>query len=185
MRADRKLSFRGRVPHAPSHNTVALAKTAASHGVPFSKRTRGGSANLRLPFAPPEDWYEPSGTGRGYRVIIAGAGRRLPPRAYARGCSSAPGGVAAGVLAVAGSPAILTDDAQEAEFSLLRHAVGDHSLPLSDREEPDRILPPAPQAEPADRGPDVRRPMGAAARRRLAADLDGRRPSATSISTTS
>jgi hypothetical protein len=70
MRADRKPSFRGRVPHAPSHNAVALAKSAASHGVPFSKRTRGGSLNERLPFAPPENWYEPRSEGCGYRVIV-------------------------------------------------------------------------------------------------------------------
>jgi hypothetical protein len=49
---------------------VALAKSAASHGVPLSKRARGRSANLRLPFAPPEDWYEPRSTGDGYRVIV-------------------------------------------------------------------------------------------------------------------
>jgi hypothetical protein len=78
MRADRKLSFRGRISHGPSHNTVALAKTAASHGVPFSKRTRGGSSNQRLPFAPPENWYEPRNSGSHYRIIVQepGAGFR-------------------------------------------------------------------------------------------------------------
>src|SRR5688572_30707984 len=78
MRANRKLTFRGRVSHAPSHNTVALAKTAASHGVPLSKRARGGSTNQRLPFAPPENWYEPGAKRRDYRVIVQepGAGFR-------------------------------------------------------------------------------------------------------------
>jgi hypothetical protein len=54
---------------------VALAKTAASHGVPLSKRARGRSANLRLPFAPPENWYEPRSTGSGYRVIVQEPGQ--------------------------------------------------------------------------------------------------------------
>lgn len=74
MRADHKPSFRGRVPHAPSHNAVALAKSATSHGVPFSKRTRGGSLNQRLPFAPPENWYEPHSNGNGFRVITQDPG---------------------------------------------------------------------------------------------------------------
>ena len=73
MRADRKPSFRGRVPHAPSHNAVALAKTSA-HGVPLSKRARGGRPNQRLPFAPPEDWYEPKQKRKGYRVIVQDPG---------------------------------------------------------------------------------------------------------------
>jgi hypothetical protein len=73
MRTDRQPSFRGRVPHAPSHNAVALAKTAR-HGVPTSKRARGGRRNQRLPFAPPENWYEPKERGGDYRVIVQDPG---------------------------------------------------------------------------------------------------------------
>src|SRR5688500_9584537 len=69
MRADRKPTFRGRIPHAPSHNAVALAKRGA-HGVPLSKRARGGRRNPRLPFAPPEYWYDPREAGAGYRIIV-------------------------------------------------------------------------------------------------------------------
>jgi hypothetical protein len=70
MRVDRKLSFRGRFPHAPSHNAVALAKKTTSHGVPLSKRARGNRRDRRLPFAPPENWHEPNPELRGYRIVV-------------------------------------------------------------------------------------------------------------------
>ncbi len=53
---------------------MALAKTAASRGVPLSKRTRGGSLNQRLPFAPPENWYEPRNDGSEFRIIVQSPG---------------------------------------------------------------------------------------------------------------
>jgi hypothetical protein len=45
---------------------------------PLSNRARGGQANERLPFVPPEDWHEPREDGRGYRIIVQspGAGYR-------------------------------------------------------------------------------------------------------------
>lgn len=73
MRVERKPSFRGRIPHAPSHNTVALAKKTIAHGVPLSKRARGARRDLRLPFAPPEDWYEPVGAAD-YRIVLQAPG---------------------------------------------------------------------------------------------------------------
>ena len=43
-----------------------------------SKRARGVPRNEQLPFVPPENWYEPRGTERNYRVVVqsAGAGHR-------------------------------------------------------------------------------------------------------------
>jgi hypothetical protein len=41
---------------------------------PLSKRTRGGQRNERLPFAPPEDWYEPQGDTNGFRFVVQDAG---------------------------------------------------------------------------------------------------------------
>jgi hypothetical protein len=41
--------------------------------VRWSRRARtpvSGANNLREPFAPPEDWHEPRGDGKGYRVIV-------------------------------------------------------------------------------------------------------------------
>ena len=74
MRVDRKLSFRGRLAHAPSHNAVALAKKTVAHGVPLSKRALGNRRDQRLPFAPPEDWYEPVSDDEdhvpNYRIIV-------------------------------------------------------------------------------------------------------------------
>jgi hypothetical protein len=73
MRWNHKLSFRNRTPHTPSQNAIALAKTAG-HGVPLSKRARTGRRDPRLPFAPPEDWHEPSYAGKPYRVIVQDPG---------------------------------------------------------------------------------------------------------------
>lgn len=46
-----------------------------NHGVPRSKRYRGGR-NIQLPFLPPEDWYEPQGSRDGnYRFVIQAPGK--------------------------------------------------------------------------------------------------------------
>lgn len=46
-----------------------------NHGVPRSKRYRGGR-NIQLPFLPPEDWYEPRGNLDGnYRFVIQAPGK--------------------------------------------------------------------------------------------------------------
>jgi lysophospholipase L1-like esterase len=43
---------------APQPNAIALAKKARRGGVPSNKRVRGVPRNQKLPFVPPEDWYE-------------------------------------------------------------------------------------------------------------------------------
>jgi hypothetical protein len=67
-------NFGGRAPNRLDHfNTVARAHSTGQH-VPLSKRARGGQANERLPFVPPEDWHEPRDKNRGYRIIVQPAG---------------------------------------------------------------------------------------------------------------
>jgi hypothetical protein len=79
MRGPGKSYFRGPIPHERS--TAPLARPVGQ-SVPFSKRARGGPRNERLPFAPPENWYEPSErgdrTGPSYRFVVQdpGAGFR-------------------------------------------------------------------------------------------------------------
>jgi hypothetical protein len=40
-----------------------------------ARRTTLGHCSLAEPFAPPEDWYEPHGEGRNYRVIVQPPGK--------------------------------------------------------------------------------------------------------------
>ncbi len=55
---------------AAHQNRVAKARTTQRSPV-SNKRTRGGEVNLRLPFAPPEDWHEPAEQrSDGYRVVV-------------------------------------------------------------------------------------------------------------------
>jgi len=35
-----------------------------------ARRSSTGQRNARLPFAPPEDWYDSIGHGRGYRIVV-------------------------------------------------------------------------------------------------------------------
>ncbi len=59
-----------RSPNRLEHfNNVARSRNSRSR-VPVSKRARGGQTNERLPFVPPEDWHEPCGDGRAYRIIV-------------------------------------------------------------------------------------------------------------------
>ena len=59
---------------APDH-VVAKAKRA-QHGTPLSKRARGGRPDLCVPFAPPEDWHEPSEDGGSdYRFVTQSPGK--------------------------------------------------------------------------------------------------------------
>ncbi len=66
MRRSRKLNVGGRIPRQPS--PLAPARDV-SRRAPLSKRARGGEANVRLPFVPPEDWHEPRDDGKGYRIV--------------------------------------------------------------------------------------------------------------------
>jgi len=59
----------------------AVARARSSHrGRPLSKRARGLDPSYCQPFAPPEDWYEPTGGDRGsgsdggYRFVVQSAG---------------------------------------------------------------------------------------------------------------
>jgi hypothetical protein len=66
------LRGRSRYPH--QHGPVALAKRQ-DHGMPFSKRARTTQRDQRLPFVPPEDWYEPTNRSSGYRVVLQAPGK--------------------------------------------------------------------------------------------------------------
>jgi hypothetical protein len=51
-------------------NAIALAKSV-NHGVPLSKRARGGARTQNGPFLPPEDWHEPvESGGSDYKVVV-------------------------------------------------------------------------------------------------------------------
>ncbi len=62
---------RGPIPHERS--TAPLSRPSARR-IPLSKRARGLRRNERLPFAPPENWYEPVESGKPYRFVIQDAG---------------------------------------------------------------------------------------------------------------
>ena len=69
----RSVSYkRGPIPHERSSSTP-MARPV-SRGVPLSKRARGGDRNERLPFAPPENWYEPKEDGAPYRIVVQNPG---------------------------------------------------------------------------------------------------------------
>jgi len=62
-------NFAGRTPnHLDHHNAMARAKSAR-RGAALSKRARMAARNERLPFVPPETWYEPREDGRRYRIV--------------------------------------------------------------------------------------------------------------------
>src|SRR4051812_23253524 len=72
MRRDHQVTFRGSSWHPRQTSNAALAKSA-KRGVPLSNRARVANRNQRLPFTPPEDWYEPSECGE-YRFVIQDPG---------------------------------------------------------------------------------------------------------------
>jgi hypothetical protein len=47
---------------------------AAVRWSPRARRPQFGSANAREPFAPPEDWHEPTNRNNGYRVVVQAPG---------------------------------------------------------------------------------------------------------------
>ncbi|HET6879291.1 MAG TPA: hypothetical protein VFI31_04020 [Pirellulales bacterium] len=75
MSRKRLLNASGRI--ARPLKPVAYTRSV-SWAAPLSNRARGGQANERLPFVPPEDWHEPREDGRRYRIIVQspGAGYR-------------------------------------------------------------------------------------------------------------
>lgn len=72
MRRAQKSPFRGGFVPSRHYNTVALAKNA-KRSVVLSKRARVGR-NQRLPFTPPEDWYDATDAS-GYRFVIQDPGQ--------------------------------------------------------------------------------------------------------------
>jgi hypothetical protein len=66
----RELSLGGRFPQSPQPNAIAIAKKARRGGVMVNKRARGAQRNQKLPFVPPENWYEAREDGGAYRIII-------------------------------------------------------------------------------------------------------------------
>ncbi|MCH2115620.1 MAG: hypothetical protein MK171_12000 [Pirellulales bacterium] len=60
--------------HYPLKSSVRQANRQSnrSHnsGSQPARRLQFGSRNLREPFSPPEDWYEPREDGSGYRIIV-------------------------------------------------------------------------------------------------------------------
>ena len=62
----------------PPNNAIRQAKRRQVQ-VPKSwtqqgRRTHFGNRTLREPFAPPEDWHEPTGAEEDYRIIVQPAG---------------------------------------------------------------------------------------------------------------
>src|SRR4051794_14139021 len=72
MRRDHQVTFRGSSWHPRQTSSLALAKSA-KRGVPLNKRARVAHRNQRLPFTPPEDWYEPTESGK-FRFVIQDPG---------------------------------------------------------------------------------------------------------------
>jgi hypothetical protein len=46
------------------------AKSSRRRGVLINKRSRGSQRNQKLPFIPPEDWYEPTEAAESYQIIV-------------------------------------------------------------------------------------------------------------------
>ncbi|MEX0938864.1 MAG: hypothetical protein WDZ59_13465 [Pirellulales bacterium] len=72
-----ELSFQTRLRQVINRNVAAKARSRR-RGVPSGKRARGAQRNDCLPYAPPEDWHEPTGSPRAYRILEQppGAGYR-------------------------------------------------------------------------------------------------------------
>lgn len=68
MRRTRHLNMGGRFAR---QSKSASAARLIARGIPHSKRARGGQRNERLPFVPPENWYEPrEGHCGNYRIVV-------------------------------------------------------------------------------------------------------------------
>ena len=64
--------FRLNSPSTVNLNAPALGQNGRT-GRPGSRRARGGERNERLPYSPPEDWYEPNPSvtlGSDYQIIV-------------------------------------------------------------------------------------------------------------------
>jgi hypothetical protein len=70
MRRRQEINYGGRFPKPKQHSAMTNAKTTRRRGGQASKRARGMQRNEQLPFVPPEDWYEPTEEGGGYRIVV-------------------------------------------------------------------------------------------------------------------
>src|ERR1700676_5026058 len=63
-------NFSGRTPNHLDHINAMARVNNARPGVPLSKRARTVQHNQRLPFVPPENWYEPREDAEGFRILV-------------------------------------------------------------------------------------------------------------------
>ena len=64
----------GRFPQAQLSSATHVARSPRRQGVLVNQRVRGVPRNEKLPFVPPEDWYEPTEAGNGYQVVVQAPG---------------------------------------------------------------------------------------------------------------
>ncbi len=64
----------GRFPQAQLHSAAHVAKSPRRRGVLVNQRVRGVPRNEKLPFVPPEDWYEPHEAGKGFDIVVQAPG---------------------------------------------------------------------------------------------------------------
>ncbi len=64
-------NMRAGLPHANNkHYSVSLPKAPRQRAVLVNQRVRGVQRNAKLPFVPPEDWYEPTEDADSYKIIV-------------------------------------------------------------------------------------------------------------------
>ena len=110
------------------------------HGVPLSRRARGGHRNERLPFAPPENWYEPREDGSAYRFVIQDPGPEyrhvVTPQEVRDRLAQLPASFIKPLEVVQFS--CITR--KKTKLPLLWDAMGDDAVPVPDRKGTGRIL---------------------------------------------
>ena len=72
MSTCRKYSARSAARQARGRNIAVCARTSQRQAKQ-ARRSNIGQANIREPFAPPEDWYDPA-DGDGYRIVVQSPG---------------------------------------------------------------------------------------------------------------
>jgi hypothetical protein len=66
-------NFRGRSANRVDYTNAVARARQRRRAVPLSKRARV-QRNERLPYVPPEKWYEPHGRRNGYRIVVQSPG---------------------------------------------------------------------------------------------------------------
>lgn len=67
------VSQKSRETRLANYHSSAHSKSP-QRGVPLNNRARNSQRNARLPFVPPENWYEPVGEASDYRFVVQSAG---------------------------------------------------------------------------------------------------------------